>query len=162
MIILLSKEFDASTDQVIDWLMSHDSRFVRLKSSNLTTDNCPLLIEGNQSVLHINNESIRSTDKLTIWYRNLDSPGSFFTGPEETNDEINKYLHDEYTVALQLLFSSWEEKRWLCHYHSLSFTKMAALQTAGSVGFTIPDTIVCNRKSDLTRFLAKYPKGIIT
>ena len=165
MIIILSKEFDDNTDQVIDWLQSREAEFLRVKSTDLLNNASSISLQVNQTSIQIGEVTINSQDEDVVWFRNFDLKEGFQLSnrSEVANwDKVKNYLTDEFSTALQGLFSSWRNKKWLCSHAASSFTKLNALQVAASVGLTIPDTLITNQKAVLSAFLAKHPKGIIT
>ena len=165
MIIILSKEFDDNTDQVIDWLQSKEAQFLRVKSSDLLSNLTNFVLGLGKSSIQIGNITISENEEDVVWFRNFDLKEGFKLSNRKdlSNwDKIENYLTDEFSVALQGLLFSWRNKKWLCNYEASSFTKLNALQVAAGVGLSVPDTIITNKKSILSQFLKKHPSGVIT
>lgn len=154
-IIIQSETKDNSTSDVIRWLKSinHNVTIVLLLD-NYEIHNISLSLDNSGgNVISINNEEIDS-EKASFWYRR----GSFrFQKCRLRSKEITTLVKStQNNVTSELLRYLSSDSSFLNHVNKFSdnyLTKLNMLSKAKCFGLQIPNTLVCNNKSELKHFL---------
>lgn len=164
MILILSENFDQSTNEVIDWLIHLKQKYIRLNSGDLDITNAILRDDTEIGISF--KERFFSVDALkSIWYRRGD-----FAYPKtvdldianEIEAKILNHLEKEWQALLDYFFSYLRKKRYLGIYLKDEPSKLFMLHCAKSVGLLIPDTIVTTSKKEVLAFAKKFKSGLIT
>lgn len=166
MILIISKEkLDPSTDDIIEWLISWDINFTKLHGENLyPAYNNSVYIDFNLNQVIIGNIDINQHFKYG-WFRRWSDRGhiselashnfSNSTFRNLTNvldyDEISlrEYFYDHISVD-----------NWVSEPKTASINKLQVLRYANSIDLKIPESILCNDKQSLIKFIDKYEKVI--
>lgn len=169
MILLLSKDLDQSTDDVIDWLNYFQCPFIRLNGDDYLnfkfsysyeiSKNDALCIEG------VNLNEIKS-----VWYRRWISFNFIFKNAlEKINNvdpvslaDIKNNIVTEMRKSYQPIFDFLKKKttKSIPSIDSLTINKLNILIEAKNKGIKIPESIICNNKIDLIKFKEKHAKII--
>jgi len=154
MLLILSKDYEPTTNLVIDWLDFFKIEFIRHNKENSI-----FLMEINMSKKHeLAQVEIKSTDKnidfekiTSYWYRK----GSFsLVKPiiDIDEDKIDPILLSEWEEIKAYLFFLLDKKKHLGSYQKERFhNKLITLHTARKVGLKIPETQIVMKKSNIMK-----------
>ncbi len=158
MILILSKEYEESTNNVIDWLEYYNASYFRCNGDNF--DLSDFFIEiSNTHEDKISNIPVPSKDVKIVWYRRWGNIGRQFKMNDaksnlEFYNSINKYITQEKSKISHAFFSLFEHSYWLSKPAIYTIDdKFLYLKVAKSTGINIPDTYILNNKSRLLHIL---------
>lgn len=167
MILIISKQkLDPSTDNVIDWLAFFGARFIRTNGESI--------YPGNKNIIEIsiNNHSFNLNDTETNvqafragWFRRW-SDKDYIRDLADSKlsnqvflDLNNVLISDEHLIRSFYLKTIKVEK-WLSEPSTTTVNKLNVLSYANSIDLQIPDTIICNQKNTLLKFINKHNRVI--
>ncbi|MDR2064574.1 MAG: grasp-with-spasm system ATP-grasp peptide maturase [Prevotellaceae bacterium] len=157
MILILSDEFDQSTNDVIDWLLYFKKPFIRIND----TDICEIIkiqFEENKTkiVIKVKNRKIDFDDVSTYWYRrgyfNIKIPVIKKEDIPLLYDEVNNSLKKELYIIVNFLHVYLQDKYGLGSFLDNRINKLQTLILARECGLTIPDTIISSQKNIIKQF----------
>lgn len=152
MILIISEEFECTTDEVVQWLLLYNISFLRinketsLKIVELSLSSERLLFEFNGRVFNIN-------DFDTVWYRRGNLNSSFFqpalfelsSYPNMLN-QVGRFLGNEWNILQFYIFYVLEGKsRVLGSFQKSLVNKLINLNIAKQCGLIIPDTTITSK-----------------
>lgn len=153
MILIVTYKEDYTADFLINKLNELGLAYFRLNTEDIEQHNYHITKDTNLSF------EIDSYNTFTsVWYRRLKLPEI------NTDPYLNAYLATEYEFLFSNLLHSINAKKWMSLPDSIerAENKILQLRLASSLGFTIPDTIVTNRKDIVKNFSENYKDtGII-
>lgn len=162
MILILSDEFDNSTNKVIDWIDYNNNEFVRINPSTIVDLSLVSLngFDSNSFNLIVNDVNISSNEIKSYWYRRgfLNNQLNFIVdcNIENYKKVINNYLNRENEHLKETFYSMLEAKNYIGKISDNKINKLKVLCYAKEVGLMIPDTIITNQKKDLLNFLNRH------
>ncbi len=161
MILILSKEFEVSTNGVIDWLEYYNANYFRINADDPDSSFHNFVFNfSTKRENSISNFPYSPKDFKVVWYRrwgnfNESIPLIEKTSDEDFNQTARYYLNDERKNFSLSFLSLFDHAYWLSRPRSLSFIdKSAVLQKAKKVGLNIPDTYVLSSKNELKKILS--------
>jgi ATP-GRASP peptide maturase of grasp-with-spasm system len=168
MILILSQDFDNSTNDIIDWLNFYKSEYVRINGGDFLNYNFNYKFDINKndiSLLDIELDSVKVVlFRKWIMFNNafnneLEKFGEF---SHNVLADIKNNLVSEIRKSYNPLFQSLIAKNVKCipPLNSLNIDKTQVLMKAKSLGINIPESIICNNKKDLLKFYSNYNKII--
>lgn len=166
MILILSEEFDSSTNNVIDWIDYNNFQFYRInETSNIDLASISINNEeNNQFILLAESLAIDSNEITSYWYRRgfLKVEFNLIEGCDIPNYEktVNKYLAKENAHLKEILYQILENRRSIGKLSNNKTNKLEVLSHAKELGLNIPPTIITNKKKILFDFVNKYDKVI--
>jgi hypothetical protein len=99
-----------------------------------------------------------------IWFRRFEHDISF-NFSKKTDDPILKQADSELQLEIrelmQFLFQRFKKKTWMPHYLGINTNKLDHIFLAKKRGIKMPETIICNNKTDLLSFYEQHQNGII-
>lgn len=152
MILIISEEFECTTDEVVQWLLLYNISFLRinketsLKIVELSLSSERLLFEFNGRVFNVN-------DFDTVWYRRGNLNSSFFqpalfelsSYPNMLN-QVGRFLGNEWNILQFYIFYVLEGKsRVLGSFQKSLVNKLINLNIAKQCGLIIPDTTITSK-----------------
>lgn len=165
MILLLSKEYDESTNNVIDWLEYYKADYTRCNGDKFDLNDFFFQISNNH-VDKVSSLPVLPKDINVVWYRRWGNMGGMSSIDNEDLDNefcvsINNHLKHENTKLSHAFFSLFGHSFWLSK-PALYFSddKFLYLKTAKSVGINIPETYILNSKSKLHEIIISGKKLI--
>jgi ATP-GRASP peptide maturase of grasp-with-spasm system len=165
MIVIISRENDISTCDVMDWLLHAKRTVIRINAEDTLTDlNINMDNSGKlQCIASFGNKKIDFSQVDCFWFRkgflsyNLNITHSI---RENVFKEISDHLKEEINTIVGLLIYLFEKTHSLGKYHQGNANKLISLAKACDVGLKIPETIVSCKKQDLTQFVEKHKNCI--
>lgn len=155
-LILTFKEYEQSTDPVVDWLLYRNANFVKIFIEDLLTNTNGYRIEINNKKIFY--RDIEITHKINVvFYRRFDKNIHFKSDLDLGNitRKIDKESNGELKDLFQYLFYILDNKIWFPHYSNLKVNKLEMLNLAQKAGLHIPSSIVTNSKKELATFKAE-------
>ncbi|BDX39654.1 hypothetical protein CYCD_30090 [Tenuifilaceae bacterium CYCD] len=152
MILIISEEFERTTDEVLQWLLFHGISFLRvnkedsLKIVELSLNCERLLFEFNGKVFNIN-------DFDTVWYRRGNLNPSLFqpallelsSNPSMLN-QVGRFLGNEWSILQFYIFYVLESKSLvLGSFQKSLVNKLINLSIAKQCGLMIPDSTITSK-----------------
>lgn len=146
MIILLSSEFDYSTNLVAKWLDSANQPFLRInkESSKYRLDSI-----GNNKIYILNrdtNERINLLDAHSCWWRRNGISGILptpFSDDKELSELLNVKIKNEYNSLVDYIqITLYNKCRINLGTPSFNLNRLRILDLAGQAGLVIPEWIV--------------------
>jgi|SRR5690554_92476 len=163
MVLILSAPDDSSTNDVIDWLIFLDKKFIRISEEDIIQfSNIEISNEDVDFTLLINNEiEIKLSEISKFWYRR--SYIKLFV--EKIREDIELYLELNYHLRneSQIILNSFlneVKNKSLNSPHDNSLNKITVLREATKIGLNIPKTLITNNKEKLINFHRKNKKLI--
>lgn len=158
MILIISSEYDVTTNKTIAWLSSLNAKYTRLNSQNVSSLDSFHINNNSSSKLKIN--SIDSTTISVIWHRR----GRLRHIPLNLNNfkEISHYLKkEEDSLIKSIEFFLKHNSNYIGSYlKEIENYKINHLLHAKKVGLTIPKTLITTKKNELFKFYSKHKKII--
>lgn len=150
MILILSIEKDASTNDVIDWLVYNNIRFLRINGEDLFS-NFPITIKFSKKnrLMILGKETTFSA----VWYRRW----FFDMNSHNIIDEIDRinsfkavsFANNERSAMSNAIFENLTNAEYTINLKNHRVRKAESLKIAQKVGLKIPETIFTNNKLDL-------------
>lgn len=152
MILIISEEFERTTNEVLQWLLLHDISFLRINKEDsikiveLSLSSERLLFEVNGKDFNINNFD-------TVWYRRGNLNSSFFqpalfelsSNPSILN-QVGHFLGSEWNILQFYIFYILESKsRVLGSFQKSLVNKLINLNIAKHCGLLFPDTTITSK-----------------
>lgn len=164
MILILSYDwYEQGTDPVIDWLIYQKADFAKITINDLVNRTNDARININTGEIWINGVEI-SHKVNVIWFRRFEHDISF-NFSKKTDDPILKQADSELQLEIrelmQFLFQRFKKKTWMPHYLGINTNKLDHIFLAKKRGIKMPETIICNNKTDLLSFDEQHQNGII-
>ncbi|CAM1356380.1 grasp-with-spasm system ATP-grasp peptide maturase [Tenacibaculum ascidiaceicola] len=167
MILILSDQFDQSTNVVIDWLKYFNVPFFRINENDLCEIVEISIGSINRILIKINNKVIDLNEVSSYWYRR----GQFkikipkFLANNETaifESKINKNTNEEIITIVEFVNIFLDNKRSLGRYFDNFTNKLSNLRTAKLCGLSVPETIISSKKKQIKSFYVREKEEIIT
>jgi hypothetical protein len=155
MIYIVSEKNDVTTDYMIEWMISRDIEYLRLKTDVFTSSTFSLSTQQNSVKLH----GREITPKDVIIHRR----GKINLIPKGIRQsQVYGYLNNESdSVIKSIEFFLKAENSYIGSYYSENQNlKLTNLYYAQEVGLDIPKTMVTGEKNELLRFFNSNEKII--
>ena len=172
MVLLQSKNFELSTNDVIEWLVSLKTPFLRINEDDvIQVSSFRLSANGAKITLKINDIEIDFDELTAYWHRR----GKItFNISKDLESRLSKDFPKKQVKGILKNFTS--QYASLEYYLNKKFTqfprkigdsshsvinKLTALENAISCGIQVPETIITTSKSDILKF-KKNKNDLIT
>ncbi len=165
MILLLSQEYEESTNNVIDWLTYYDADYIRCNGDKFDVNDFFFQL-SNTHEDNVSSLPVLPKDIKVVWYRRWGNMGGFSLLKDQDLDHefcisINTHLKHENAKLSHAFFSLFSHSFWLSKPNLYSSDdKFLYLKTAKSVGIHIPETYILNSKAKLQELLMSGKKLI--
>jgi hypothetical protein len=161
MILILSYTtiYEQGTDPVLDWLIHHRVKFMRLSVYDIITRKIDYQVDVENKDIIINGISVRNNISV-IWNRRLwGEHRAIYSGltgqlKEEVETEVVDFIY-----YLSYLLS---DKKWLTPFNRREVNKLEMLNLAAQCGLNTPRTVVVNNKQSLWDFFYACDRRVIT
>ena len=167
MVLLLSQEYELSTEDVIDWLHYFKQNFIRVNQEDVISLLNISMDKNNKWVIKFskNSESIELKKVKSYWYRrgrfNI-FPSSIKTDDNNFNNTLNNQIRSEIESLHDFLHSTINHDLSIGSYLENNINKLSVLNAAQECGFQVPDTIIATTKKDALEFCRKHEGSIIS
>ncbi|WP_306350325.1 grasp-with-spasm system ATP-grasp peptide maturase [Flavobacterium sp. '19STA2R22 D10 B1'] len=169
MVIIFSETTDLSTNQVIDWLIFNNTKYIRYNEAKSYYKQS--LLDKSYSYKigdNIFDHSIENSNQIkSIWFRRPYKGINDMFEIIPTNGlipfkKLESNLKNHYTILKNLIINSLLKYRTLGSYETIQLNKPIVLSIAKNVGLKIPNTIITNDYKELRRFYIQNNNKIIT
>jgi len=167
MILLLSEEYELSTEEVIDWILHYKKHFIRINQEDKpfqftihkeeTSDWKVALTNGSQS---IGFDAIES-----YWYRRglLKTDFKFVeTKDIKFNFRINLQIDSEVNSLQEFIHHRLKNKNAIGSYLENRINKLNVIHLAQNFGLMTPETLITSNRASVNDFCSKHGGRIIT
>lgn len=146
MILIISEETDASTDNVVEWLDSKQSKIFRFNSKTQTASLCYQLSNEKKTTV-INNHYVKK-----VWHRR--GKLTLISGKNINDSNTSIYVRKEAdSVMKSIELTLYNQISYIGGYiNETENYKLTQLEIAKYIGLNIPNTLVTNVKKDLLIF----------
>ncbi|MGB1241843.1 MAG: grasp-with-spasm system ATP-grasp peptide maturase [Chitinophagales bacterium] len=164
-VLIVSKNGEVSTCEVIDWLDHFGVNFFRINNGGINKIPASIELENGIKLIAFerDNKELNLEDIDTVWFRKTISPQAPNTQLIE-NKEIAKLIEthtmnelEAYNFSFYHLF----DKKSLNHPDRKEINKPLQLDIAQKIGFNIPASLLTSDKTKLVNFKNKYPELIV-
>lgn len=164
MILIISNEYEPTTDLVIDWLISKNACFLRINSEDISQVLQTNKISPTSDLLILNGQEVDLKKINVIWYRRWYDYSNFrVQAPTKHIRQALNEAKEECNNVSSFLFKILSDKTWLTSpFVNKLHNKLYALRMAKSVGLSIPATLITNSKKELLDFYHDNNNSIIT
>lgn len=160
-LILTFREYEQSTDPVVDWLLYNGASFVKVFIEDLLTHSNRYKIDVNNKKIYIDDDEVTHKIKV-IFYRRFEKrihfKSDFNIG--QINKKIDKESNGELKDLFDYLFHVLDDKVWFPHFTKFEVNKLEMLNKAKDAGLIVPSSIVTNSKEELINFKNEIGKII--
>lgn len=170
MIVIQSSNNDASTCDVIDWLIYYNQKHIRINDNNVISNFIYSKKVKSFYVKKINGkkEKIDLKKIKSYWYRRgfskIQRP-HFVSGTYDYVSSLNDYFSKENYIVESLTYYIFDKiaKNKIGHIRFNEINKLVVLESAQDIGIKTPDTVLISNKKELQKFHLKHQiSGIIT
>jgi ATP-GRASP peptide maturase of grasp-with-spasm system len=162
MILIVSTEYDYSTNDVIDWLLYYKRDCLRINSEDcIYVLNTRFISDKVDFDFSFKDSVISLSDIKSFWYRrgriNINSLNveNRILDKDLLKDILSHMYNEEEKTLHDFLISQLETKNSLGSYFGANANKLTSLYIAQKVGLKIPNTIISSTKKDLLNFYDK-------
>jgi hypothetical protein len=167
MILIISQDYDASTDRVIQWLDYYNVAYIRVNNSDkLLIENYTITNSEIKFKLRVNEIVIELNEIDYYWYRrgeiSIDGyEQSIKTSNAILSNGLNRFLFNEKNKLKESLNYSLKDIPHLgSDLDNTGINKLEILKKAIKAGIIVPDTLIISKKHELVQFISKHKKAI--
>jgi len=160
-LILTYREYEQSTDPVVDWLLYKGASFIKIFIEDLVNNSNGYRLDVNNKKIYFEREEITHNINVIFYRRfekNIHFKSDFNLG--EINKKIDRESNGELKDFFDYLFYILKDKIWFPHYSKIKVNKLEMLNEAKEAGLLVPSSIVTNSKEELINFKAENGKII--
>lgn len=174
MVLIMSREMDITTSDVIGWLLYYEIPFIRINKNTKVTVQSFSINNREDDIdftLVIENpnyepQSIKSSEITGFWYRRGKLQMEYPTIDENTLEDedykafakrLNYYLDLESKTVTNSIYSHLTRRKSINSFLAREANKVDYLIIAKAVGLEIPNTLISNNKEGLRTFLREQP-----
>ncbi|MEE9363881.1 MAG: grasp-with-spasm system ATP-grasp peptide maturase [Cellulophaga sp.] len=151
MILILSKNNDYSTGEVIRWILAYKIKFLRLNED----DNIKIIkYDDKELIFKKGNVSYSLNDFTSVWYRR--------GGLSIQSDKENDYLRLENREIINSIYRRLIRKRHINTYFNSHLNKLYVLDYDGFIHVKIPPYLITQSKRILLEFMNSRNQKIIS
>lgn len=158
MIFIISRNLEASTNNVIGWLLSYGVSFERINFGDFFNHDIPfsLSLTPKGRVLQIDDRIYTEKDikNSVIWFRKTETMSRVKNSKSFNNlyPGIAKHVDKEFMAFTDSFSLFFHDAHWLCDPRLIYLDKMYVLSKAQQCGLQIPSTLLTNNKKILENF----------
>ncbi|CAM1350046.1 grasp-with-spasm system ATP-grasp peptide maturase [Tenacibaculum ascidiaceicola] len=161
MVLIISKENEASTLDVISWLNRKNVAWIRINKE----DKVIVTPVADDFLFNFNNESFKLSEIKSVWYRRGYINNNSFVSTEKDYKKIYKsllsFLELEGESLKEYLYFLLFKKKHLNTFSTATVNKLIAIDIAESVGLNVPKSYVINSKKEFLK-IKKYETSLVT
>lgn len=152
-LVLTFREYEQSTDPVIDWLLYHKASFVKIFIEDLLTHSQKYRVDVDNKKIYVDEVEISAKINV-VFYRRFEKSIQFKSDFNlgQINKKIERESNGELKDLFDYLFYVLDNKIWFPHYSKIEVNKLEMLNIAKDVGLSIPSSTVTNSKDEVIKF----------
>ena len=163
MILLLSIEFDNSTNLIEDWLKYYQANYMRINTNNLVENIS--FIDPLNDIFELNNGKVLNKSTFNVVYNRkwfINDYLKYFEFKKNDNSNIIQTLKSENEELGKYFKNIFSNAIWVDKPSSISISKLDLLYIAKSFGLNVPNTILTSHKDKLFDFIKENNSKVIT
>ncbi len=145
MVLILSINFDYSTKDVVDWLISLNQPFLIIQPN----DKIDFRIENDKYFISFNNNSINLEEIESVWYRR----GYINLSIYKNSEKLSQIIKNEFTFLRDLLYYLLKQKTHINKRSDNDINKLTTLLIAKEMGLSTPKSYYNSSKKNFTENL---------
>jgi ATP-GRASP peptide maturase of grasp-with-spasm system len=171
MVLILSRQNDGSTTQVIQWLVSLKKQFVRIDADNNRTKFVNYDIDNKKLIVSQDAKEFNLFDATTLWHRragfspnNLKRDYKLFDKAVFLDEHDHKaHIESELDVLFDFFHYSLEKECRVLGNYKTDLNKLIVLSIAKECGMKIPEGLIVTKKEQLISLITeKNEHAVIT
>jgi len=171
MILIISRQSDPSTSDVIEWLVAMGKKYVRIDGDNPRSKFVRYDINKAELIVRQNGREINLLERASVWHRRRGlSIDSFDISPAELEKQVFLGDHDhkahiqgETQILIDFLYSTIEAcDNVIGNYGRSSLNKLTVLNIAQKYGLQIPKGRIITNKAQLKKILEEEGSPVVT
>ena len=172
MILILSSKTDASTLDVLDWLLYYDQKYFVLYTDDLDFKVIRFNPNKKEFIIKSNDEEANLYDVTAVWnrrsgisirnftnqYIDKNNPGNFFLEKDDTSHY--GILFDESRTLIEFIHYLIEKESVLSigSFFYNDVNKLIVLSKAKEIGLDIPESYIITKKEDINKIQNLHPQ----
>ena len=163
MILLLSIEFDNSTNLIEDCLKYYQANYMRINTNNLVENIS--FIDPLNDIFELNNVKVLNKSTVNVVYNRkwfINDYLKYFEFKKNDNSNIIQTLKSENEELGKYFKNIFSNTIWVDKPISISISKLDQLYIAKSFGLNVLNTILTSHKDKLFDFIKKNNSRVIT
>jgi ATP-GRASP peptide maturase of grasp-with-spasm system len=158
LVLIISNNYDLSTNHVIDWLLFYGTKFIRLNDTDIVNIESLEISDQGTKVRLKSNDVVFCLDEITaVWYRrgflniapSINAESTFRDFDDRLHNQILKHLFEEKSVLINYVNSLLNLKPHINSLDCGNVNKLKCLRMAVEVGLNIPETYVITKKDKI-------------
>jgi len=168
MIFVISDENDASTNEVLEWLLAREKHFVRINSNSRKVEILNVDLDKKQIEIQSGSSYIDSGNISSYWYRRGYLSKTYHSILKKEYGDLDPYiehhLNNEWDEILRFFTTSLETNEEIISIGNYAIVdrKLDQLTIARQCGLGVPSTLITISKDKLLKFYFKCEKKVIT
>lgn len=171
MVLIISIQGDASTSDVIEWLVALGKDYVRVDGDNTRTKFLYYDIDKRELMVRQGGRDINLLERDSVWHRRrgfslnsleinrADMEKQLFLGDHNHGPQMD----EEFQTLISYLYYSLEtDTRLLGNFEKTRLNKLMVLSIARECGFAIPAGLIITSKKQLAERFGEDPSPVIT
>lgn len=155
MVLIISRQEDQSTSDVIDWLLYFNEDVIRINENDkLNSINLQITDEEKKNNLKFGEKNVILSQIKSFWFRRgrieMDFP--IINGNNEFYYFVRNHSLNELKTLEEFIIKEMEKKFFLGNYFNGNVNKLYSLNVARQIGLKIPHTFVTSEKESLLNF----------
>lgn len=171
MVLIISIQGDASTSEVIEWLVARGKDYVRIDGDNIKTKFLYYDIDKRELMVRQNGRDINLLERDSVWHRRkgfslnsleidrADMQKQVFLGDHDHKPMMGEELQ---TLISYLYYSLETGTRLLGDFEKTSLNKLIVLSIARECGLAIPAGLIITGKQQLAERFEEDASPVIT
>jgi len=158
MVLILSKDNELTTDEVIDWIHHYKQDFYRLNGEDIESFYSFSLSNNSNKSYKLNSLFEKFNKAEVIWFRRWhDFLDMNYFDSIKSKDAVRFNLHfrNEIFKLSGFFFKKFKTKKWIDFVWDVNVNKLVVLEIAIKLKLNVPDTIITSKKEEVLRFLSK-------
>ena len=165
-VILSQNKFQATVEEVMDWLHNFNLPCTRLNGEDIVLENIILEINSTREMIQLPYLAARSKKVIWAWRWAALDYDSFYSNSSNgikplTGIAIENHIKNEFRYLSNFILDNLKNSSWIDSYSKITLNKLFILKKALENGLNIPPTIITNNKKDVIKFVKKYKRIIV-
>jgi hypothetical protein len=154
MILIISDNFDNSTNDILEWLEYYNVDFILITPFSVVK-----IISVNELgfIIDVDEKRLNSQSIKSFWYRR----GEIILDRNEKFAETEEFIKNESDSIIEYLCYIIEKNKKIVSFKKSEINRIIALNYASSIGLIIPNYLITSNKKELLKFQEICKNGIL-